>query len=161
MKNEAEIILSFLFKRSGKTKLRQSDIYLSLALDLNWFSISSAKTFLKNSLEEGLLQKQGEYVTPNFNWKKIEIPIGYHPSKDMKIPESPTLDNFNILDELIDKIAEKTGYDKKSILDKINSISSDLKITFEVAALLICKDFNINYEVYLDKIEKKLFKKNI
>ena len=161
MKNEAEIILSFLFKRSGKTKLRQSDIYLSLALDLNWFSISSAKTFLKNSLKEGLLQKQGEYVTPNFNWKKIEIPIGYHPSKDMKIPELPTLDNFNILDELIDKITEKTGYDKKSILDKINIISSDLKITFEVAALLICQDFNINYEVYLDKIEKKLFKKNI
>ena len=46
MDSEKEIIISFLFKRSGKESLKFSDLYLALSMELNWFTPDDAKSFI-------------------------------------------------------------------------------------------------------------------
>ena len=52
MASEVKIIIAFLFHRSGKTELTSSEIYLTLSMDLNWFSLSKAKDFVNFALNE-------------------------------------------------------------------------------------------------------------
>jgi hypothetical protein len=81
MDSEKEIIISFLFKRSGKEELKFSELYLSLSMELNWFTPDDAKSFISLALEENLLTKKGDSIKPNFDYEKTTIPIGFTPSK--------------------------------------------------------------------------------
>ena len=51
-------------------------------MDLNWFSITKAKDFIRYSLDEKFLIQRNTFIEPNFGWKKIEIPFGFKPHKD-------------------------------------------------------------------------------
>ena len=55
MDSEWKIIIAFLFKRSGKEKLSLSEFYLSLSMDLKWFSPQQAKAFVNHAVEQKLL----------------------------------------------------------------------------------------------------------
>jgi len=54
---EEKIIIAFLFKRSGKNKLKESEIYLPLSLELDWFSANEARQFVNLAVELKLLTK--------------------------------------------------------------------------------------------------------
>ncbi|MCK5459307.1 MAG: DUF2240 family protein, partial [Thermoplasmatales archaeon] len=58
MNSEAQMIISFLFKRSGKDKLTEPEIYLPLSLELGWFSTREAKGFVTYVLQQKLLVKK-------------------------------------------------------------------------------------------------------
>jgi hypothetical protein len=160
MKNEAIIILSFIYKRSGKSELSASEIFLTLSMDLNWFNLNTSKLFLNYSMKEGLLKKHNNNLITTFDFKKIKIPAGYQPTKDISFGESTTkCSSLNLLDELICKIENKTGYETKEIFEKISQISSEKHLSFEIASLLIFIEFDINYDDYIEKIENKIFNK--
>ena len=108
----------------------------------------------------GLLKECGDTLITNFDLDKIKIPTGFQPSKDMSFEEAITNSSVNTLDDLICKISNKTGYSAKEILEKIQSISSKKQVSFEIAALLICKDFRVNFDEYLEIIENIIFKNN-
>ena len=55
MAAEAEIILTFIFKRSGKQMLKESEIYLPLSIELGWFTTKEATTFVKQAIEQDRL----------------------------------------------------------------------------------------------------------
>ncbi len=80
MNSEAQIIISFLFKRSGKDELKDSEIYLPLSLELGWFSAREARDFVTYAIEQKLLVKKGALLTPGFDVKKILVPVGFYPS---------------------------------------------------------------------------------
>ena len=81
MNSEEEIIIAFLFKRSGKNELKESEIYLPLALELGWFSSQQASNFVKHALGKKLLVKKRDLISPNFDIEKTKIPVGFYPSK--------------------------------------------------------------------------------
>ena len=83
MVSEEEIIITFLFKRSGKSKLSFSDLYLILSMDLNWFTPEDAKAFVNLALKQKLLTKKGDLIKPNFDYDKIIVPVGFTPSKQV------------------------------------------------------------------------------
>ena len=51
MNKEHKIIISFVFNRSGKREMSFSEFYLTLSLDLKWFTPDNAKSFTLNSIE--------------------------------------------------------------------------------------------------------------
>ena len=55
MNSEWEIIIAFLFKRSGREELSFSDLYLTLSIDLNWFTPEDAKAFVNMAIKQKLL----------------------------------------------------------------------------------------------------------
>ena len=84
MPSEAERIIAFLFKRSGKEKLKTSEFYLTLSMELKWLSPKEANTFLKNAIKERLLVKKGDNITPAFDYEKIVVPTGFQPSREIQ-----------------------------------------------------------------------------
>ena len=81
MNSESHVIISFLFKRSGKDELKDSEIYLPLILELGWFSAREARDFVKYAVEQKLLVKKDGLLAPSFDVEKIIVPVGFYPSK--------------------------------------------------------------------------------
>ena len=163
MESERKIIISFLFKRSGKDSLKYSDLYLALSMDLNWFTPEDAKTFINFALKENLLIRKEDIIKPNFDYEKTNIPLGFAPSE--RVFETKKVDKQeekeeSILDRMIKIFFEKTNIDREQITKIINSIAKEKNITEEVAALLVGKQHNINFEDFYNEIEEEIFENN-
>jgi len=160
MPSESEIVISFIYKRSGKTKLSFSEFYLTLSMDLNWFTPEDSKSFVNEALKQQLLIKKGEDIQPNFDYDKIIVPLGFTPSeqifKEKKDIKQEDVEE-NVLNKIIKRIVEKTNIDKIQVINDINSIASEKNITKEVAALLVGKNHNINLKDFFIEIEQVIF----
>ena len=157
MTSQAEKILAFVFKRSGKTELSFSDIYLTLSMELHWFKPEEAKDFVNRSLEEKLITKKNEQIRPSFDISKIDIPLDFSP-KGKLFEEKEKIEgkNNSTLDQVINKIQEKTNKDRKIIFDKIKKKKKKKNISIFVSALLVGKEFEIEIKEFLPDIERKM-----
>ena len=162
MPSEAEIIITFLFKRSGKPKLSFSELYLTLSMDLNWFTPEDAKAFVNFALKQKLLTKKGELIKPNFDYDKVVVPVGFSPSKKIfyeKELEMHDEKEEDVLKMMVKRIVEKTGVNEQKIIEKIEEVGKEKNIDLEVTALLVCKEYDISFEDFFEKIEEKIFRK--
>lgn len=159
MASEKEIIITFLFNRSGKSKLSYNEIYLTLSMQLNWFTPDDAKLFINQTIEEDLLKKEKDLLNPNFDYKNIVVPVGFTPSKMVfkEKTEIPKKKENELIKKILNILSEKTKVDKKEILSKIKKIEKEKNITLEVAALLIGKEYNVTLKDYFDEVESSLF----
>lgn len=163
MPSESEIIIAFLFKRSGKAKLSFSDLYLTLSMDLNWFTPDDAKSFLNLTLKQNLLEKKGETVQPTFNYESITVPIGFAPSKQVfedREVTRPTVEKETVLDKIIKQLVEKTKLDHLQATEKINKLAEEKNVTKEVAALLVGKEYAVSLEDFFEEVEETIFTGN-
>jgi len=160
--SEAKIVIAFLFKRSGKEELSLSEFYLSLSMDLKWFSPKQAKAFVSRAVEQKLLIKKGDLVKPNFGYKKVVVPIGFHPPKQLfeEKEEDIKEEKEDVVKTIIDRIVKKTGLDAQSIAEKIKDIEKEKNITSEVAALLVGKEYDASTEDCFEDVEDKIFREN-
>jgi len=154
MASESEIIIAFLFKRSGKKALSSSEFYLTLSMDLNWFTPKQAKDFLKKSIDEGLILEDDEKIKANFDLMKISVPVGFYPSKKVfeEKPEIKPVKTEDILEEMINKIVNDSGLNEKDVIGKIKAIEKEKNISVEVAALLLGKSLNVSLDMYFGLI---------
>jgi hypothetical protein len=160
MDSEKEIIISFLFKRSGKENLKFSDLYLALSMELNWFTPDDAKSFISLALKEKILIKKDDFIQPNFEYENTIIPIGFTPSKrvfEIKKAEKKEEKKENTLEKMIKILVEKANIDKSKIAKKIDTLAKEKNITVEVAALYIGKEFNINFDNFYEEVEESIF----
>jgi hypothetical protein len=162
MSSEREIILSFLFKRSGKESLKFSDLYLALSMDLNWFTPDNAKAFINTALEDKLLTKKGNLIKPTFNIEKIDVPTGFYPSKLVfeekkeRMPEKKE----DVLYKIIKRIVKDTDLNQQQVTEKVKAIVKEKNIVDMVAALLIGKEYDIDFNDFFNEIEEKILKIN-
>jgi hypothetical protein len=166
MISEAETIIAFLYKRSGKTEQSFSELYLSLSMDLNWFTPEEAKEFVNKSIKQKLLIKTGDLIKPIFEYNKIEVPVGFQPSKKIfkekkeKKREGTPLEEQDIVTEILHRIINKTKMDEKEFFEKIKRIEQEKNINIEIAALLVGKVYDISLDVFFEKIEERIFKEH-
>ncbi len=159
MDSEVKIILTFLFKRSGKQKLTFSDLYLILSIDLNSFTPEDAKKFVNEAIEKKFLIKKKDLIMPSFDIEKISIPVGFYPSKRVFIDDESIdiKEESDLLGQIIKTIVEHLNAKEQNILNKIKKIEEEKKVTTEVAALLLGKENNIDLSEFFEKIENKIF----
>jgi len=163
MNSEAQIILSFLFKRSGKEQLKESEIYLPISLDLGWFTTKEAKDFIIYALQQKLLTKKDDLLTPSFDVEKITVPVGFYPKeKSFSIEEVEFEKEVqkDVVDSLVQRIVEKTGKKSEDIFEDIKIAQIEKNILLEVAILLVAKKYNVDVNEYFDNIEKTIFREN-
>jgi hypothetical protein len=164
MNEEYKIIITFVFNRAGKKEMSFSEFYLTLSMELNWFTPDDAKTFTKNAIENILLKEEKDLIKPNFNIEEIIIPSGFYPSKkvlqqkEFKKEKIEKKQDENILDMIVEKIVEKSNLDRKTILTQIKEIEKEKNITTEIAALLVGKEYALNFDEIFEKTEKQFFK---
>ena len=160
MTSDLETIIAFLFKRSGKEELTPSDLYLPLSMDLQWFTPNQAKTFVNMALQQKLLIKKEGKLKPSFDCKKIVVPVGFRPSKKPIEEKEVKQEKLDAIKTIIARIVEKTGQDEQSVIEKIKGIEKEKNIRPEIAALLVCKEYDINVDDFFDEIEESLFREN-
>ena len=83
MVSQAEKIITFVFNRSGKTELSFSEMYLTLSMELNWFTPDDAKKFVEKAIREGLFCKKNNQLSPSFDVSKVNVPVGYNPKGEL------------------------------------------------------------------------------
>jgi hypothetical protein len=160
MDSEAKIIIAFLLKRSGKTALKESEMYLPLSMDLGWFSTKEAQEFVTYATTQHLLIKKDGLLQPTFPYEKITVPVGFTPTKKLFTEKKEGSKEENIFNSLVSFISEKTNRDQKEILADIRFAEQEKQIFPEVAALLVARKHNLALNEWTDSIEKKLFTEN-
>ena len=162
MNSEIKIIISFLFKRSGKEELTDSDLYLPLSMDLKWFSPKEAKDFVNSALMQKFLIEKGDRIKPNFEYKKIEVPVGFYPSKQTFEEKKDNVkeEGQDVVKLIIDQIIEKTEQDWQNVFEEIKEEAGKRKISLEVAALLVSRKYDIFASAFFNQVEDKIFIEN-
>jgi hypothetical protein len=160
MTSEAEIIIAFLFKRSGKNELKEAEIYLPLSIDLGWFSNRESHEFINHVLTQKLLIKKDGLLIPNFDIEKINIPLRFYPSKKTFAKEEKIVEEYNVMDTIVNRIAEKKNQEYKKIIGEIEKISSEKNVLLEIAALLYAKECDIDIEDIFEFVENKILREN-
>ncbi len=162
MNSEIKIIISFLFKRSGKEELTASELYLPLSMDLKWFSPKEAKDFVNSALLQNFLIEKGDQIKPNFDYKKIAVPVGFYPSKQTFEGEKDKVneERQDVMKLITEKIIEKTEQDEQSVFEEIKEAANKRNISLEVAALLVSKKYDIVVSAFFDQVEGKIFTEN-
>jgi hypothetical protein len=158
MSSEEKIIIAFVFKKIGAPKIDFTKLYLTLSMELNWFTPEEAKNFIDNAVKHNLAKKENGAIKPNFDIEKINIPVGFYPSKDLfKDIKIEKVEKKDVLNDMINKIVKELNNDEKTIVKKIRKIEKEKNLTSEVAALLVGKEYEINLEDFFNDIEKDLF----
>jgi hypothetical protein len=160
MDSEAKIILAFLFNRSGKTKLKESELYLPLSMELGWLSTKESQEFVKYALKQELLVKKEGQVYPNFSVEKITIPIGFTPSKRLFSETISQQKTEHVLDLIAMEIGKKTNRKQVEILDEILQEGQEKKLLPEVAALSVARKYNLDVVEWYDLVETILLRGN-
>jgi hypothetical protein len=158
MSSEEETVISFVFKRSGKDVIPISHFYLTLSMDLKWFSPRESKEFLENAINRNLMVKKGEMISPSFEFKKTIIPLGFRPS--VYCLNIGNKKNQGAYENIVGFIKEKTGKSTEQITDEIKIIVERENINLDVAALLFAKSLNIKIDEFFDEIEVNVFKES-
>jgi hypothetical protein len=162
MSNDMEKIIAFLMKRSGKKSLPESEFYLTMSMDLQWCPPKQAKLFVANALEIGLLAKKDDQLSPTFDVKDVSIPTGFKPSKEMfqKKMVKPSTSKEDIVQQISDAIAEKTGDSVDEIKKTIETSASEKMVSRDVSALLLAKKYDISIDPFLPLVKDQLFTEN-
>jgi len=160
MVSEEEIIIAFVFERSGKNEMLFSEFYLTISMDLNWFTPDDAKALSNNFIKNKFLIKTKESVKPGFDVSKIKVPLGFYPSKQILEKKEPVNNSIerDLFTDILDEIAAKAKKNKEELLEKINKIQEEKNITKETAALMVGKDFEIDLTAYFEKVEEEIIK---
>lgn len=159
MPSESEIVIAFIFKRSGKNELGFSEFYLSLSMDLNWFTPKQAKEFINIALKQKLLIKKDDLIKPNFDYNKTSVPVGFYPSKQVfeEKEVKKHVKEEDVLKKIIRRIVEETNLNEQEVVTKLQEIEKEKNITPGVAALLVGKEHNVSLDDFFNKIEEEIF----
>lgn len=146
--NQLKQTIAFLFRRKGKDVLSEKEFSLSLSMDMHWFSPKESSKLIEKALSSKLLIKTEKGLKPNFDYRSVETPAGFKPSKDILEYKDDMF--LSILNE----VSEKTGMDKKKIIAEINRCQDELNVEIESVALLLARKYNLDISKFLDDVEK-------
>jgi len=156
---EGKIVIAFLYKRSGKNKLKETEIYLPLSLELGWFSSKESRQFIDFALKQNLLKKTEDVFIPTFDIDTINIPVGFFPSKSSFETSKKELTE-DIFDKIVNRIVIKTNENSQNVIKFINHIQTEKNIVPIVAALLLAIEHEVEIGDLFDLVEKQIFKEN-
>ena len=162
MTDQEKIILSFIFNRSGKSNLKESDIYLPLSLELGWFSLQQAKEFVKKCIQHKNLEVTDGLLSPSFDIDTIVIPTGFYPviqkeKNEMSDNKQPPKQSVA---EYIEHITKRSGKTNEEIKKEIQDQQREKNMIYEVAALSIANIYGVDSSQYYGIIEKSIFTEN-
>jgi hypothetical protein len=159
MASEAEIIIAFIFNRSGKTGLTEAEFYLPLSMELGWLSTKEAQAFVKNALKQGLLVKKDGMLQPNFSVAHVTIPLGFAPSKQLFTQTPEAYPEQTLLQKIINRISEQTRQPLQEIEQEIATEEREKNILPEVAAVIIAIKHQVDITEWYTDVDQALFQR--
>jgi len=156
METEAKIIITFLFNRSGKPALTESEVYLPLSMELGWFSTSEAQEFVAYAIAQGFLEKKDGVLQPTFPIETITVPVGFTPRKKTFPKKKKPAKDEPVLEAVVSRICEHTNRERTDVHEEIVQMASEKKVVPEVAALYTARNYHIPCDEWYDAVEAML-----
>jgi hypothetical protein len=158
MDTEAKIIIAFLFNRSGKPALKESELYLPLSMELGWFSTREAQEFVSYAVTQGFLAKKDGELHPTFPIETITVPVGFTPKKKTFPKKKEQLKEETVIEAIVSHISEKTDREAADVHEEITQAAAEKNISPEVAALLVARKYELSLDEWYNAVENALFK---
>lgn len=150
---ELETCLAVLFKRKGKNVLTEAEFQFAVSLDFRWFTPQEAQQLMDLSIKRGLLSRTDMYLKPTFDYKDVDAPLSFRPSKEVLAGEKEELTVFA---QLVQLITTKGGLKKRDAVARINKVQERLGVDVEVAALLVARELGLDFETYIEPVRKEV-----
>lgn len=162
MPTEEQIILAFIYKRSGKDILPPQEIYLPLSIELNWLSTKEAQHFLQYCINQHLLKKTPTGIQTTFDITTIHIPTGFRPQQSYTEPQSINKQQTpsNIYHTILQTIAQQKNTLLKEIEKEINTLADTKNVHPITTALLYAKQQNISLQYDISEIQNIILQEN-
>jgi len=146
-------IIAYVVKKRGR-EIREEDFVNILSYDRKWIPPASARSLFKISVDTNLLEKKGEYYIPSFELKELILPLDFKVTEDDVKKYVVEEDLFT---QILNILTSQLHKDRRDILMEINNIKNNMKhITIEVAALISCKENNVDCSKFYEKVEEKI-----
>jgi len=164
MNKKDEQIVAFIFKRSGKDQLKESELYLILSMDLKWCSPKSAKEYIAHLISLDLLQKEDDGVSPAFDVQGVVIPLGFHPQQEdflfngAKQPTDPL--PKTAFEHCIERLQKYAALDRTTIEKEVTVIMEEKQILAEAAIALFSSYHKVDVSDLLSALRKELLREN-
>lgn len=143
-------VIAAAYKSKGKKEMSKSELIHTLSFDLKFFSHDTSKKVVEYATKNKVVEGKDK-IKPLFDLDSIEIQPNFKPDVKKLFSSSP-------FDELINKIAEKTGKSHSEVVAMINERQERFNnlLAAEVVALIIAKEVDIDITEYIDKVEKEV-----
>ncbi|MFB6113111.1 MAG: DUF2240 family protein [Halodesulfurarchaeum sp.] len=136
------------FKEHGRTTMREQAVVVDLAIDRNWLSPDQAKQLVEICVERGLLVRDPDGLTVDFDPDDVTIPDGFVPDESIFQQASP-------FEEILDTL-ESAGYDRRKTVASINSLQQELMVTADAACVLYARREGISVDGPATRILRSL-----
>jgi len=139
------------FKSMRKDGLKKNEIIYYLTLDRRWMNKDQAERLIKIGLEEGLLTKEKETISPTFDAASVEIPIGFKPGSEILEKRDP-------VEEILGRIAEKNRTEISKVTAEMNEIirvNFDGHLSAAAASVILARKYGVPFEEYLPELKKQ------
>jgi hypothetical protein len=149
--DDLKILFAFLFNKKGD-KLKEEDVFNILSFEMGWMTPKEGKKIIEKGLEKNYIKIEENIIKPNFDYKEVEIPLGFKFDEN-KIQEY----EGDIFSRVIHKIEKNLDIGSKKIIEEIEDLSRNMDIYPEVAAILYAKKKGIEIDDFMEEIKKIIF----
>jgi hypothetical protein len=159
--DELRTAVAYIFRKKNVEKLSETEFILTVSMDLHWFTPVDAKKFVDVAVENGVLKRDANILTPCFDTNLCFVPISFTPAHtilDLKpAQKTPVKQKVeDLFSKIVEKLVKSTGSDVQDIIAKINRAKDKYDVEIEVAALLVGMEHNISMAEYLPALEAEI-----
>ncbi|MEM1514039.1 MAG: DUF2240 family protein [Candidatus Thermoplasmatota archaeon] len=150
--DDLKILFAFLFTKKGD-KLKEEDIFNTLSFEMGWMTPKEGKKIIEKGLERNYIKIEENMIKPNFDYKEVEIPLGF------KFDENKLREYYggDVFSRIIRRIEKKLNIGSKKIMEEIDELSRNMEVYPEIAAILYAKRKGIEIDDFMEEIKKSYF----
>jgi hypothetical protein len=138
-----------------KERLQRSEFVFYIAIDRKWMNKEQANQLLERARSDGLVEVDGGAIRPLFDVAEVSIPLGFKPTSDVLVAESP-------YEEVIGRIVAATGKPPQEVIAELHRIATDHfdgNLRVEAAVVILAKKYGVAFEDKLAALERSVAKK--
>jgi hypothetical protein len=138
-----------------KERLQRSEFVFYIAIDRKWMNKEQANQLLERARSDGLVEVDGGAIRPLFDVAEVSIPLGFKPTSDVLVAESP-------YEEVIGRIVAATGKPPQEVIAELHQIATDHfdgNLRVEAAVVILAKKYGVAFEDKLAALERSVAKK--
>ena len=148
-------VLALVFKRKGKGILSDNEFVFSASIDFRWYTPKEAQQILDMGLNSGLLERTNGFIKPTFDYKKVDIPLDFHPGKEVLVSLETEVEG-PLFPRMLDSIAKNCRMGRREVVSRINKVQERLCVDIEVAALVVARDLGMVIDTMIPPVRDEI-----
>ncbi len=149
--------VAFLFRLEGGRALSEKEFVQFASYRLEWFKPTEAQRLLRVAQDLKLVELKAGSITPTFDLAAVEVPMDFKPPPSILEKAAPPSQDLFL--SALNRIVERTGADRKTVVAAVNAIQQRMDVHVEVAALIHARDVGVDVSDLIDPVRDAIAKR--